>query len=559
MVVGRRALLALGTVVVLVACSSDDDDAGGTTVPALTVSSVPASVVSTPSSASDGSAPVDTVTDTYEPAEPVRGPAAITGADVDAALAAVDGIVEDEMAATGIPGVAVAIVFDDEVVHAEGYGVREVGGDDRVDTDTVFQLASLSKPITSTGLAALVSKGVIDWDEPVHGAAPDLVFSDPWVTDHITFADLYSHRSGLPGGIGDALEIMGYSRDEVLERLRFVPLDPFRATYAYTNFGMTAGGQAAAEAAGVSFEDLMDRQLFEPAGMTSASARYDDFLARPNRATLHPRIAGEWVVLDERDPDAQAPAGGVSANVLDVATWVRLQLGAGTLDGTEIVAEDALSATHSPHVTRGAAGYDGQPSSYGLGWGIGTDHLGLLRWSHSGAFSTGASTTAVLLPSEGLGVVVLTNGMPIGAPEIIADEVIDTIATGAPTRDWSAFWYGDIFSNLFVEDPALSDVPSPPTSARDDDAYVGSYANDFYGTFEVVVDGEDLTLVESGPNQLRFPLTHWDADTFTYLPDGELPDIRQRVAFTAGDDGRASSVTVADLDLAGLGTLTRVS
>ncbi len=237
--------------------------------------------------------------------------AGVTRQQVDDALGMIDGFVEAEMEKTGVPGVAVAVVYDDEVVFAEGYGVREVGTDDAVSADTVFQIASLSKPITGTALAGLVSKGIIDWDEPVHPYAPDLIFSDPWVTDHVTFADLYSHRSGLPGGVGESLDIFGYTRDEILARLRYVPLNPFRATYAYTNFGMTAGGDAAAKAAGVSFEDMIDEQLFEPAGMATASARYADFLERPDRATIHVRLDGEWVPGPTRMPDAQAPAGGV--------------------------------------------------------------------------------------------------------------------------------------------------------------------------------------------------------------------------------------------------------
>ena len=127
--------------------------------------------------------------------------------------------------------------------------------------------------MTGTALAGLVSDGTISWDEPVHPYAPDLVFSDPWVTDHVTFADLYSHRSGLPDGIGDALEIFGFTRDQILARFRLVPLNPFRASYAYTDFGMTAGGDAAANAAGVPFEQMVAEQLFEPAGMTSSSGQ----------------------------------------------------------------------------------------------------------------------------------------------------------------------------------------------------------------------------------------------------------------------------------------------
>ena len=196
---------------------------------------------------------------------------------------------------------------------------------------------------------------------------------------HITFADLYSHRSGLPGLFGNTLEHIGYTRDEILARLPLIPLDPFRATYSYSNFGMTAGGDAAA------------------------------------------KVGETWTFGPTRRPDAQAPAGGVSSSLTDVTTWVRLVLGGGTLDGEEIIGKDALATTHVPHIVRAPlSSYDAQPELYGLGWNVETDHLDFLRWSHSGAFSSGASTTTVLLPQEHLGIVVLTNGMPQGVPEIIA-------------------------------------------------------------------------------------------------------------------------------------------
>ena len=165
------------------------------------------------------------------------------------------------------------------------------------------------------------------------------------------------------------------------------------------------------------------------------------------------QIDGDWVPGPERDPDAQAPAGGVSASVTDVATWIRLQLNGGTLDGERIVSEEALVPTHTPQiVTPPAATYDGPAHTYGLGWNLDQDHLGYVRWAHSGAFTNGASTNVTLLPLEGLGVVVLTNGMPIGVPETIADQIIDQIVTGDQTRDWVAYW-SEIFSHLVRRGP----------------------------------------------------------------------------------------------------------
>jgi CubicO group peptidase (beta-lactamase class C family) len=551
--IGRRSTaLALGAMLLVVACTSDDDDAASEVA---TTGAAP-STASTESAATTGGSTTATGGPQHTGGSTSGDVAAadVTREQVDAALTKIDGFVEAEMERSGVPGVAVAVVHDDEVVFAEGYGVREVGTEEPVSADTVFQIASLSKPVTGTAVAALVSKGVISWDEPVHPYSPELVFSDPWVTDHVTFADLYAHRSGLPGGIGDVLEAIGYSRDEVLARLRVVPLNPFRDSYAYTNFGMTAGGDAAAKAAGVSFEQMVEEQLLEPAGMSSSSIRYADFETRSDRATIHVRIDGEWVPGPARMPDAQAPAGGVSSTLNDMGRWVRLQLGGGTLDGKAIVSEEALVPTHTPHVVRPPAPtYDGPTHFYALGWNVDEDHLGHLRWAHSGAFTNGAATNATLLPTAGLGVVVLTNGMPIGVPETLVDQVIDQIVTGGQTSDWPAHW-SDAFSGVYGEDPALSQLPDPPTPALANDSYLGSYANDFYGTFEVIADGDGMAVVE-GPARVTFPLTHWDANTFTFV-GGAMPDERATLEFTIGPDGRASALTIPDPD--GLGTLQRI-
>ena len=552
----RRGLPVLGALTMLVVgCTAGDDDgavSSSTTELAVTTTAAPAESSAPTASTAEAAATSTSIS----PGATVRGTvASLTRAQVDAAVSEIDGMVGAEMERSGVPGVAVAVVYDDEVVFAEGYGVRKVDTVDPVSTETVFQLASVSKPITGTALAALVSDGTITWDEPVHPHAPDLVFSDPWVTDHVTFADLYSHRSGLPDAIGDPLEVFGFTREQILDRFRLVPLNPFRASYAYTDFGMTAGGDAAARAAGVPFEQMVAERLFEPAGMTSSSASYADFLARPDRATLHQQIDGTWVPGPERDPDAQAPAGGVSASVTDVATWIRLQLNGGTLDGKRIISEEALAPTHTPQIVKPpAAAYDGPAHSYGLGWNLDQDHLGYVRWAHSGAFTTGASTNVTLLPLEGLGVVVLTNGMPIGVPETIADQIIDQIVTGGQTQDWVAYWSG-IFSHLVEEDPALAKVPDPPTPARPLDAYLGSYANDFYGTFEVVADGTGMALVQ-GPARVTAPLTHWDGDTFTFVAEFQRCRAsggrsRSRSALTGG---RRRS-TVPDPDF---GTLERL-
>src|SRR6266567_561808 len=221
------------------------------------------------------------------PSQPASGQAS-TADRVDAAIGRLDGLVQHTMAATGVPGIAVAVVYKDRIVYLKGFGVREAGRTDAVDADTVFQLASVSKPVASTVVAAIATKGVMHWDDPIVSHDPGFQMYDPWVTSQVTLRDMFAHRSGLPDHAGDSLEDLGYDRDQILHRLRFQkPASSFRSRYAYTNFGLTEAAVAAARAYGESWEDASADLLYKPLGMTSTSSRHSDYLAAANRAHLH--------------------------------------------------------------------------------------------------------------------------------------------------------------------------------------------------------------------------------------------------------------------------------
>ena len=249
---------------------------------------------------------------------------------VDRAVEQLPDLVERVLEKSGVPGAAVAVVEGEEVLFSEGFGEKVIGEGDAVDEETVFQLASLSKPIGATVVATQVTQDVVEWDTPVAELLDGFALADPWVTDHVTVGDLYAHRSGLPHAAGDDLEDIGYDRDYIIDHLRLEPLDPFRSTYNYANFGMTTGAEAVATAAGVDWATLSEQELYEPLGMTSTSSRYADFLEHDNRTALHALVDGEFQALYERMPDEQAPAGGVSSNVVDLAKWLSLVIGEGT-------------------------------------------------------------------------------------------------------------------------------------------------------------------------------------------------------------------------------------
>jgi len=487
--------------------------------------------------------------------------ASLTLEQVEASTGTLDDIVEQVMTATGVPGVAVAVVYEGEVVYEHGYGVRNTTTGSRVTPQTVFQIASMSKPISSTIMAGMAGQGVFDWDDPIAEYAPQFRLSDSWVSEHVTFADLFSHRSGIPGGsAGNDLEAVGHDRSTILERMAMVPLDPFRITYSYSNYGMTMAGESAAIAAGGTWEQESQDVLFGPAGMTSTSVRHQDFVDRSNRADLHVRTDDGWSPDFERQPDAQAPAGGVSSNVSDLARWMEIQLSGGSLDGERIIDEDTLDETHTPQILKSPPHPAiGDPAGfYGLGWNIGTDSTGAIRWDHSGAFSTGASTTVKLLPSEGLGIVVLTNGEPIGAPEAITDSYLSALQTGdANTAENIELWT-ERFGGIYGE--PVEDWANPPTDAapaRDDAAYLGTYTNDYVGAVSIVAGADGLEIL-LGPDAEAFAMRHWDGDVFSYIDAPELPDFAAAIEFTVDDQGVADAVTISSFDGAGQGTLRRI-
>jgi CubicO group peptidase (beta-lactamase class C family) len=477
---------------------------------------------------------------------------------VVAALPALEEMARRAVDSGGVPGLAIAVVYNDETVYLKGFGRREVGKPETVDADTVFQLASLSKPVSSTVVAALVSEGVVGWSSCIVDLDPAFGLYAPYPTAQVTVRDFFNHRSGLPGSAGDDLEDIGYGRDEVLHRLRLVPpSSSFRAGYSYSNFGITEGAIAAAKPTGKSWEIVAEEKLFRPLGMTSTSARYADFLTRSNRSALHVKVDGTWAAKLKRDPDAQAPAGGVSSSVRDLAQWVRLELGGGKT----LIAAAALDETHAPLMARGDNPVTGGASFYGLGWNIEFGRHGL-SWGHAGAFSVGARTLVTIYPKSNLGIIVLSNAFPTGVPEGLADSFADLVFDGKAGKDWVKGWE-EIYNGLFGPAVAAAKATygTPPASATPALAlasYAGRYANAYVGE-AVVANEQGVLTLTIGPGGARtYALSHFDRDLFLYFPDPETPDKPSAVRFGIGADGKASAMTVESLDANRLGTLKRM-
>ncbi|WP_425302354.1 serine hydrolase [Nocardia neocaledoniensis] len=508
-------------------------------------------VVGCSGSTDDESAPATST----EPLPPNQVAAVELPADaVDKAVGRLDELAGSLMDSSHIPGMAVAVVHGGKTVYAKGFGVREAGRDDKVDADTVFQLASVSKSVAATVVAHEVGAGTVAWETPVVSKLPSFALSDPAVTAQLTIGDLLAHRSGLPDHAGDRLEDLGYDRAAILEKLRLEPLDPFRITYHYTNFGFTAGAEAVAAAAGVPWEQLSADVLYEPLGMTSTSSRFDDFQARPNRAVGHMEVDGSWVAKEVRDPDAQSPAGGVSSSVNDMARWLAMLLGNGTANGATIAPAEALLPAITPQVISSpASAPQSRAGNYGFGFNASVSSAGRTSYSHSGAFALGAATTFLVIPSADVAIVALTNAAPIGLPEALTAEFGDLVQFGEIREDWRAIYRAALAP---INDPEgdLSEKSAPPNPApaKPLPDYVGTYANEYWGPATISEAGGELVLT-LGPAQRRYPLRHWDGDTFAFELFGE--NAPPGSVSSARFDGDRLVLNYFDED--GLGTFTR--
>jgi CubicO group peptidase (beta-lactamase class C family) len=472
---------------------------------------------------------------------------------VENAVAKLDGIAEELMAESGIPGMAVAVVHGGQTVYAKGFGVKDVRSGDKVDPDTVFQLASLSKSLGATVVAHQVGIGAIGWDTPIVEKLPWFALSDPVVTRMVTVGDMYAHRSGLPDHAGDLLEDLGYDRRQVLEKLRQLPLNPFRISYVYTNFGLTAAAEAVAVSAGKPWEDLSEEAMYRPLGMTSTSSRFADYQARSNRAVGHIHLDGRYEPRYLRDPDPESAAGGVSSSVNDMTKWLAMVLANGSHNGRQIVDSKALLAALTPQIVSAPPTEPAMRAGfYGYGFSIGTTSGARVEINHSGAFDLGASTHFIMLPSADVAIVALTNATPSGVPEALGAQFLDLVQFGEVREDWYTL-YNSRFTALErpvgtlvgKQPPANPALPAPFSS------YVGTYNNEYWGPARVMEQDGKLQLA-LGP-KMNVELTHWDGNVFTFrlVTENAPPGTISKATF----DG--DKLTLEYYDAVGKGTFTR--
>lgn len=384
---------------------------------------------------------------------------------------------------------------------------------------------------------------------------------EAYATANVTVSDLLSHRSALPGLVGDELWIYGFDRDTILRRLRLVePAYSFRGRYEYSNSGFAAGAAAAAHAVGRDWDEAAEAVLFAPLDMTSTSMRHADFLANGNRAELHVRHDGRWQARVKRNTDALAPAAGVSTSVRDLARWMTFVLGDGLYGGRRIAPADALAASQVPLSQTGVHPISGTPAFYGMGWGLTYGPDGRV-WTHAGALTAGARSIATFYPDEGFAVAVLSNAHPTGAPEAVSDSLVDLVLSGGDGPDTIETW-DRIYTSTVPGSPSYTSYISSsqwPSPALPSEAYAGTYQNPFAGTAVVSASDDGILILSLGPEgNLRRPLRHVDRDQFTFFLLEEVPETPFGISFNIGERGAATTMTIDDFTNSGFGTFERV-
>src|ERR1051325_2116262 len=239
-----------------------------------------------------------------------------------------------------VPGVAIAVVQDDRVLLAKGYGVRTLGQPAPVDAHTLFGIASNTKAFTATAIGMLVEDGKLRRDAPVINYLPWFQMYDPFVTRELTIRDLLVHRSGLGLGAGDLLwwPASTYDRKEEGCRRRFIkPATSFGSAYAYDNVLYSVAGEVIEAVSGKSWEDFVATRILARVGMTGSSVRHSDAGQGDDVAQPHAKVGGTVRVLTPFASDNVNPAGGINSSAEDMAKWLMVQLDSGrTADGSRL-------------------------------------------------------------------------------------------------------------------------------------------------------------------------------------------------------------------------------
>ncbi len=458
-----------------------------------------------------------------------------------------DAYVNKALATWKVPGVSIAIVRNDSVIYAKGYGVLAFGRAEDVNDLTLFEIGSSSKAFTATLVAMLVSDGKMKFDDHLTDYLPGFRMYDPVASSEVTLRDALTHRSGIARGEFAWLG-SGATREDVLRKVRFIkPESPFRSKFSYQNMMFLAAGEAAAHASGKSWDDLITERIFTPLGMTSSNTNIKNVATKPNVATPHGSDHDSVWTKPHLIIDNVAPAGSILSNARDMAQWLRFQINDGMYNGKRLVASAALKETHTPQMLVGNFGV--QPgdtsnatffSSYGMGWFV-QDYYRRVMWQHGG--NTDGMTAAVgMLPEQKFGIAVLSNMNGAQLPGILMKYVFDR-QLGLPVRDLS----GEAHTRLIAQQRRADSMQVAQAGSVKGSAQNPGDLAAFAGTYVDSLYGEAIVTLQNGQLQLKRgdwygPLAFKNATNFTWTIFPSSPTGPLNIKFDVAPDGKVGGL-----------------
>ncbi|MBI9045325.1 MAG: serine hydrolase [Anaerolineaceae bacterium] len=469
-----------------------------------------------------------------------------------------------------IPGGAVSMINNGEIISSRGYGSTRVGSQNSVNEETLFSIGSCSKAFTAAVLGLLVDEGVIKWDDKVVVYLPDICLSDPDITTEITIRDLLCHRSGLKRSIRLMNRDKVFDSDDYISRIAELEFDgAFRTRFGYNNSHYIVAGKIVETVTGKRWKEVVQERLFGPIGMTTSYTTYQDMIksGTKNISSGHANLEGGFVPAELRvlDPVSsiewtdygENPAGSIISNLKDMTRWLQCLLDGGEVNGQQILSKKVLSDMISPQmlVKPGESEMDALFSvglstnilSYGLGWYV-MDYRGHKMVFHPGQVH-GFISAVAFLPELKIGGVILLNTYQTMLHPMLGFYMFDKLL--GYERDYSgemknlvAHWR--VGAEMEIQD-MLSSRPEKVSSSLTAQQVVGTYTSELYGDIQISLENNRLFHRYGETSLFEADLEIWEDCTYLVNYHNKV-NPQDYLTFIQDSDGEVNRLVVKDVD-----------
>jgi len=442
----------------------------------------------------------------------------------------IESAILNAMSTFQVPGVAVAIVKNDQVVMSKGFGVIEHGKAAKITPDTLFGIASNTKAMTAALLASLVDEGKLSWRTKVIDIIPEFQMPDAYVTREFTIIDLLAHNSGLGLGAGDLMiwPQTTLTTADIIKGLKHLPqVSSFRSEFAYDNLMYVIAGEIIAKLTGTSWQEAIQTRIFTPLGMDNTHPTFSMIPKdNGNVARAHVPLKGELNVVGGNFLEKFTSAGSVASSVNDMSLWLKAQLKQGAYLKADTKEEARLFSAKQSRamwqartllsVSEAATKQDKTHfSAYGLGWFL-KDYHGVKLIHHSGGI-LGMVSKVVLVPEEDLAMVILTNQQSGSAFNAIYQQILNEYLE-LPAKDWVAYYFEKQQKYKAREQERLAKaaeaVDKNSRHSLPLKAYAQTYQDAWYGDIDISYQNDQLQMQFTNTPELKGSIEHYQHNTF---------------------------------------------